>query len=170
MTRLDEISVADILGGERGASDDVKGTRSMVLSYVRQNPEGVNVELVRRFASISESRARQILNELVSQRELFTRKLPGVKDHIYYPNGKLIHKYLQDSRDFGNQIFRLSFHEGRRTPLLQIQERRFTLMDGEKVEGSVFVELDYIKPLLDFISEMQTKFNQFEETKKLKEK
>src|SRR2546426_5040693 len=170
MARLDEISVADILGEEPGSSNDVKGTRSFVLSYLRQNPEGVNVQMVSKFANISETRARQILSELVAQRELFTRKLAGMRDHIYYPNGKLIHKYLQDSRDFGDQVFRLSFHEGRRVPLLQIQERRFTLLDGEKVEGSVFVELEYVQKLVDFISEMQSRFNRFEETKKLKEK
>jgi|SRR2546425_4342763 len=170
MARLDEISVADILGEEPGSSNDVKGTRSFVLSYLRQNPEGVNVQMVSKFANISETRARQILGELVAQRELFTRKLAGMRDHIYYPNGKLIHKYLQDSRDFGDQVFRLSFHEGRRTPLLQIQERRFTLMDGEKVEGSIFVELGYVRQVIQFLEDMLTKFDQFEETKRLKEK
>lgn len=161
---LKEISVQEILG-ERG---DEGGTRSFILSFVRRNPDGVTVQMVSKAADISEQRARVILGDLCKQREIYDRQVAGIKNILYYPNGKLIHKYLQDSKEMGSQIFRLSFHEGKRTPRLQMQERKFTLLDGEKVEGSIFIDSDNIEQLIRFLEEMAVKFNQFSSGKNKK--
>ena len=75
----------------------------------------------------------------------------------------MIHKYLQDSKDFGNQIFRISFHEGTKNPRIQIQERKFTLIEGERVEGSIFIDLDNAMKFKDFLDEMLLKYNTFKE-------
>ena len=174
MTNLGEITVGNIVGGKDidGTEDSdtfgTPGTRSTVLSFVRQNPEGVSTNMVAHAAEIGERRSLQILNELSLQREIYFRDLAGVKARIWYPNGKLIHKYLQSSREFGSQIFRISFHEGNRAPKIQIQERKFTLLDGEKVDGAIFLDLDNADSLRAFLEEMLERFNQYEETKKLK--
>ena len=163
---LKEISVNEILG--ENEANEGHGTRSFVLSMIRQNPEGITVKMVSKAADISEDRARVILDDLCKQREIYDRKVAGIKSKLYYPNGKLIHKYLQESRDLGSQIFRLSFHEGTRTPRLQIQERKYTLLDGEKVEGSIFIDIDQTESFINFLEEMLVIYNQFIIEKKKK--
>ncbi len=163
MKSLKEISVEDILGLDEVIDDakakGIHGTKTWVLTLLRQNPDGITAKEVAEFVGISDRRARDILDELVMKREAYSREIQGIK--IYYPNGKLIHKYLQESREFGNQIFRLSFHEGKKGPILQIQERKFSLLEGEKVEGSIFVEFENIEPFVEFILEMLDRFNNF---------
>ena len=157
---LKEISVNEILGQKE--SGEKYGTRSFILSLIRQNPEGVTVNMISDSVDISKDRARVILEDLCKQRELYSRKVPGIQAKLYYPNGKLIHKYLQKSKDIGSQTFRLSFHEGKRTHRMQIQERKYTLLDGEKVEGSIFIDLDNIEPVIMFLEEMLVNYNQYD--------
>ncbi len=163
---LKDISVEDLLGGKDVVDDsdakEIHGTKSWVLTVLRQNPDGVTAKMVSEIVGVSDRRSREILEELVSKREAYSRKVQkNVK--LYYPNGKLIHKYLQESKEFGNQIFRLSFHEGKREPILQIQERKFSLLEGEKVEGSIFIELSNLEGLVNFIKEMDGRFHDFNE-------
>lgn len=160
-SRLDEISVSDILGKDNLEGSIHSGIRATVLNYVRQNPEGVTVSMVSKHIDVSPQRAREVLNELVMKRDLYRRSV-SEKVILYYPNGKLIHKYLQDSKDFGTQIFRISFHEGKSNPKIQIQERKFTLIEGERVEGSIFIELGNAEKLMEFLNEMIMKFHTFE--------
>ncbi|MEE9174323.1 MAG: hypothetical protein V3U30_05040 [Thermoplasmata archaeon] len=169
MASLKELSVSDVLGeGPDGSDRKGGGVRSLVLSYVRRNFEGITTKMVADAADISESRAWQILKGLSQEREIYERKVPGVQAHMFYPNGQLIHKYLQQKRDLGPQIFRISIHEGRREPRVQIQERSFTLLDGEKVEGSIFVDLSHARELAGFISDMLAKFDGYEKSKELR--
>ena len=169
MTSLKELSVADILGeGMEGTGRRGGGVRSLVLNFVRRNLEGVTTEMLAQAADISGSRARRVLKELCQEREIYERKIPGIKAHLYYPNGQLIHKYLQQKRDYGSQIFRVSIHEGRKHPRVQIQERMFTLLDGERVEGSIYVDLPNTRPLMELIEDMLSRFEGYEKTKEMK--
>ena len=120
---LKEISVNEILGQKD--TDGKYGTRSFILSLLRQNPEGITVNVVSESADISKDRARVILEDLCKQREIYSRRVPGIQAKLYYPNGKLIHKYLQGAKELGPQTFRVSFHEGNRIPRIQIQERKY---------------------------------------------
>lgn len=163
----ENVTVAEVLGhGPRGQRDGL-GVRSLILTYVRQHPDGVTAQMVAQAARISDSWAKRLLEELCAQREVYDRKVPGFRGILYYPNGKLVHKYLQESREFGSQIFRVSVHEGIRQPRVQIQERQYTLLDGEKVEGSIFFDLENAPKLLAFIQDMLARLNQIEDTKKL---
>jgi hypothetical protein len=162
MPQLNEISISDILGKESVEGTGPSGIRSTILNYVRQNPEGVTVAMVAKHIEVSTQRARDVLNELVMKRDLYKRSI-SEKVILYYPNGKLIHKYLQDSKDFGNQIYRISFHEGKNSPRIQIQERKFTLVEGERVEGSIFIDFDSILKFREFMDEMLLKYNSFKE-------
>ena len=166
MSTLKNITVEDLIGDQDVLEDmeakNIHGTKSLVLMILRQHPEGVTAKMVADIAGITVQRAREILEELVGKREAYSRKIQG-NLKLYYPNGKLIHKYLQESREIGSQIFRLSFHEGRKGPILQIQERSFSLLEGEKVEGSIFVEVDNIENFIDFIKYMYEKFRNFKE-------
>jgi hypothetical protein len=165
---LSEVSVADILGEKDKLEEPgTRGIWSMVATLVRLNPDGVTAQMVARSAGISPTWAKQVLEELLHQREVYSRVVPGVRAKLYYPNGKLVHKFLQDSKEFGEQIFRVSIHEGRRSNRVQIQERRFSLLEGEKVEGSIFVDLENVSELISFIKEVLGRMDQLSATEEL---
>lgn len=161
MKSLNNVSVDELLGADN-TSKDIHGTKSWVLTLLRQNPDGITAKIISEITEISEQRAREILDELVWKREAYSRKL-SKRSKIYYPNGKLIHKYLQESEEIGDKIYRISFHEGKQKPQIQIQERTFSLLEGEKVEGSVFIDVDNIESFMDFIKNMLDKYNNFRE-------
>jgi hypothetical protein len=160
MSSIKNINASDILGKESEDFNRLLGTKAQVANFVRKYPEGVSVRMVADHIGISYNRAKEILDELVLKRDLYHRKIPN-SINLYYPNGKLIHKYLQESKEVNNQIFRLSFHEGRFGPRMQIQERKFSLLDGEQVEGSIFIDVNNIAQFKEFLDEMLNKFNSF---------
>lgn len=154
---LKEITVGDLLGRNEGGKDDL-GIRGAILNYIRHNPDGVTVRMVSDMLGIDYHRAYMVMKELVMSRELYSRKVGGIKNDLYYPNGKMVHKYLQESKDFGDQTFRISFHEGKKGPRVQIQERRYSLLEGEKVEGTIFLDVNKAEDILQFFLDMYTKF------------
>lgn len=165
MKSLSEVTESDILGGQFDEEGEVKGIRSSVLSFIRQNPDGTTVALVAKAVNISEARARIILQDLCHEREIYYRRVPGIKNILYYPNGKLIHKYLQETKEFGSQIFRVSFHEGRSQPRIQIQERSFSLLEGEKIEGSIYIDHDNAERFAEMLQDMLHRFGDYQSMK-----
>lgn len=165
MRNLKEATVANILGVEEEDNVQSGEVMSLALAFIRQYPEGATSKMVADVLGVTERRTRDILKELVMKREIYDRDVPGLKGKLYYPNGKLVHKYLQGSKELGGQIFRLSYHEGKRTPRLQIQERKYSLLDGESVEGAIFIDADQVRDLAEFMLEMATKFDAFDATK-----
>ena len=123
--------------------------------------------MVTQDARVSTTWAQKVLDDLVHQREIYSRVVPGIKATLYYPNGRLIHKYLQESREIGSQIFRVSVHEGRRSPRVQIQERRYTLLEGERVEGSIFVDVENVEEMLRLIQQVMDRLNATEKAANL---
>ncbi|MBI4362266.1 MAG: hypothetical protein HY558_03745 [Euryarchaeota archaeon] len=163
---MSNISVGTILGSENTDEPVVTGTKALALTIVRQNPDGITAKGLASKLDVTTRRATVILEELCNARETYSRKLPDVAARLYYPNGRLIHKYLQESRELsGDQVFRLSIHEGRAGSRFQIQERRFTLLEGEKMEGSIFIDSKNIQPFLVFVHDMLEKFNNYTEKK-----
>jgi hypothetical protein len=161
MTNLDSISVDDLMGISDNNDHRTAGVHLSILNYVKEFNEGVTAQMVADSVKLSLTHTRDILDDFCTKRELYKRKVPGIKQSLYYPNGKLIHKYLQSSRDMGDQIFRISFHEGWKTPRIQIQERKYTLLKGEEVEGSIFIDLNNLMPFLEFINEMMIQYNTY---------
>lgn len=161
MVNLDKISVNDLMGISDGEDHKLAGAYLTILNYVKEYNEGVTAQMVSDNVNMSVSHTRDILDDLCLKRDLYKRKVPGIKQNLYYPNGKLIHKYLQSSRDMGDQIFRISFHEGWKNPRIQIQERKYTLLEGENVEGSIFIDINNLTPFMDFINEMMMQYNTY---------
>lgn len=162
MSAIENDQDSEFTDRSKASEIDSLGTQVEILNYVRQNPDGITARLAAEHTGVTINRARDILDELCMRRDIYKRKLEKDRIILYYPNGRLIHKYLQESRDFGDQIFRVSYHESRKEPRMQIQERKFTLLEGEKVEGSIFVDYKNIVPLMDFLNDMLNKFNGYD--------
>ena len=146
---------------EEAKGKKARSGRQLVLSSVRHHPDGTTVVDTKLATKMPQHRVRTILKELASEGEIYFRKIPGAKATLYYPNGRLIHQYLQRKREFGSQIFRISYHEGRGHPRIHIQERTFSLLDGEKVEGSIFIDSDHIEKFIEFLKEMNNDFENY---------
>ncbi len=51
--------------------------------------------------------------------------------------------------------------KSKKYPLLKIQERDYEPLEGETVQGCIFIEYENIPALLKFVTEFYLKFNQF---------
>jgi hypothetical protein len=157
------LRTAEILGIDKNEETNrLRSVRTLILQHTRQNEDGTTVSEIAAATGLPRHRIRSILTELEQEREIYSRRIIGSNAILYYPNGKLVHKYLQRSKEFGPQIFKVSFHEGRGGPKMQIQERSFSLLEGEKIEGSIFVDNDSIDGLLMFIGKLKEDFTNFE--------
>jgi nitrogenase molybdenum-iron protein alpha/beta subunit len=150
------------LGPLSGPSERDRSARVLTLNNVRQNVDGTTIAEVASATGLPKHRVRTILSELEKDREIYSRRLAGSNATIYYPNGRLIHPYLRRQKELGTQIIRVSFHEGRKEePRVQIQERSFTISEGEKVEGSIYIDYTNLPNFIDFLNEMKEAFDNY---------
>jgi len=155
------VNPANLLGVNEETGNISKSAKSLILTHMRQHPDGTTINEISKATKLPLSRIRKIISELENERELYARNITGVKPTLFYPNGKLIHQYLQAAQEFGSQIFRISFHEGRLYPMIQIQERSFSLLNGEKVEGSIFISYENVKEFIEFLQNMIKNFESY---------
>ena len=151
------------LGPLDGPNERDRSARVLTLNNVRQNADGTTITEVSLSTGLPKHRVRAILSELEKDREIYSRKLAGSNATIYYPNGRLIHPYLRRQKEVGTQIFRVSFHEGRKDdPRVQVQERSFSISEGEKVEGSVYIDYANLSDFIEFLTEMKQTFDNYQ--------
>lgn len=144
-------------------NDRDRSARILTLNVVRQHADGTTITEVSSETGLPKHRVRTILADLEKDREIYSRKLAGSNATIYYPNGRLIHPYLRRQKEFGTQIFRVSFHEGKKQdPRVQIQERSFSISEGEKVEGSIYIDYASLSGFIEFLTEMKQAFDNYE--------
>lgn len=137
--------------------------RKKVLQAVKASPDGVSTVDVARIAGVSVPTVKRILAELDKEREIYSRTHTEKRIMIWYPNGRLVHQYLEIQRELMGKTYRVTIQEGRAGPVVQLQERRFSLLDGERVEGAVFVEYAAVDELIGLLNELKTRYEAFED-------
>lgn len=136
--------------------------RRKVLQAVKASPDGISTVDVARVAGLSVPTVKRFLAELEKEREVYSRSHTEKRILIWYPNGKIVHQYLELQRELRGKTYRVTIQEGRAGPLVQIQERRFSLLDGEKVEGAIFVDYQSIDDLCTLLSELKQRYESYE--------
>jgi hypothetical protein len=77
----------------------------------------------------------------------------------------LIHPYLELFREIRGKTYRVTVQEARTGPSVQIQERSYSLLTGDRVEGAVFVEFDSLDELIEMLNEIKGRYTTYSSTK-----
>ncbi len=136
--------------------------RKKVAQAVKAFPDGISTGDVATATGLSVPTVRRILSELEREREVYSRSHTQKRILIWYPNGRIIHQYLELQRELRGKTYRVTVQEGRSGPTVQIQERRFSLLDGEHVEGAIFVDYESIDDLCALLDEMKHRYESYE--------
>lgn len=162
--RITNLIANDFVGPAAGPTEDLGHQlhRKKIIQAVKASPDGISTVDVARVAGVSVPTAKRILAELEKEREVYSRTHTEKRIMIWYPNGKIIHQYLEVQRELRGKTYRVTAQEGRAGPVVQIQERRFSLLDGEHVEGAIFVDYESVGDLCELLSELKRRYESFE--------
>ncbi len=160
--KLSEIDVETI--ATRKISRMSNQQRSEYLSekireFVHQNPDGVSTSLVAEKFGIQQDIARRHLDNLSKLREIYSTNV-NRSTKIYFPNGKLIHPFLQVKKEFGSKSFQISINQIGNREVLHIQEMKYSLLKGETSEGGILVDVSNINNLIMEIKRLISKLEE----------
>ena len=142
------------------------GIRDRTLRIVKSKPDGIGTSDIAKALGVSFNTTIKALRELEMEREIYSVKIG--RSTAWHPNGRLVHPYLELFKEFRGTPYRISIQEGRGGPMVQIQERSYSLLTGEHVEGAVFVEFANLDNLIEALDEIKARFENFTEGKAVK--
>ena len=119
--------------------------------------EGLTASEVAGFATISEPTARRHLDRLCAIREAYS-VLRKTNARYYYPNGEPLHGLGKYRVERGPHIVETVLARGPEDRLfLHVTEKRFSILEGEKVEGGIMIPFELIDRVSDQMKKLQTK-------------
>jgi len=136
--------------------------RKKIVQAVKASPDGISTGEVAKATGLSVPTVKRILAELEKEREVYSRSHTQKRILIWYPNGKIIHQYLEVQRELRGKTYRVTVQESRSGPAVQIQERRFSLLDGERVEGAIFIDYESVDDLCALLAELKQRYESYE--------
>lgn len=136
-----------------------------MLQIVKRSEDGASTADIALAVGVSGPTALKLLKELEREREVYSRSHTRRPILIWYPNGRLVHPYLELFRELRGKTYRASIQDGRAGPTVQLQERSFSLLTGERVEGAVFVDLSSLDELIELFIDLKKRFESFDPRK-----
>lgn len=131
--------------------------QDQVRGVVRQYGEdGISASVVGDMLDITTETARRHLKELCNLREVYKQKANKQMD-LYYPNGKPLHGIgtRRIEANNGDQILELQLAQGKNEELFfHVQEKRFSLLEGERTEGAVMFPLEHLDEFFAELNEL----------------
>ncbi|MEA3144592.1 MAG: hypothetical protein QOG31_1916 [Thermoplasmata archaeon] len=128
---------------------------------VAAHPDGVSTPDLAQAVSTTAPTAQKALQLLEKERHIYSRRIG--KTTIWYPNGRLVHPYLQLKKEMRGRIYNFTVREGRAGPTIQVLERSFSVLNGERTEGSIFVETATLKEFIAALEELAERFSLHEQ-------
>lgn len=172
--KIDNLSANDFIPDDavdepaavsRESNESVVG--STIADLVKSHPDGITTSDILQALSDLEMKSTRptvlrILRDLEAAREVYARE--GVKPILWFPNGKLVHPYLEMFRETGGKTFRGTVQRGRHGPAIQLQERTFSLMSGERIDGAVFIPWESVEDILELLVQLRERYKNLEST------
>lgn len=153
---------ADLLASERLGAGDAGdlSVRAAVLRLVRAHADGITTPEIASALGIAPQTVRRACLDLEREREMTPRAIG--KTVLWVPTGSPLHPYLEFFKEIRGKPYRFSVINGRRGARIQIQERSYSLVDGERVEGGIFLEAEALDEFLDALSDLKVRHKQIE--------
>ncbi len=158
--RFDKLTAHDFVDDETRVNVDGEVSEGIILQLVKSHSDGISVRDIADYLEVTPKTVLKKLRSLEADRELYSKKMGNA--NYWFPNGRLIHPYLEFFSDFRGKPYRFSVQEGRFGPLIQIQERSFSLLHGEKIDGAIFIEYDLIEDLIDSLQSLKDRYEIYE--------
>lgn len=129
--------------------------RFTLYKYGRDN--GITALQCSKISGITEPTTRKYLERLCLIREAYSTKVGSTT--LYFPNGEPLHgfgKYrIEDTSPY---IVEAVLSRGPKNKLfVHITEKRFSLVDGESVQGGVVIPIEYIDKLVNAMKNLKKK-------------
>ena len=134
-------------------------TRVRVLRAVRFAGEGVSTSDVARAVEVSSPTVLRVLKDLEREREVYSRSVSKRRILLWYPNGRLVHPYLELFREIRGKTYRASIQEGKAGPALQLQERTYSLLHGERIEGAIFFDYVALDQMIELLNDLRERYD-----------
>lgn len=134
------------------------------LRVVKACPDGITTGEIAQALGVTKPTAFRALRELEREREVYSRAHTKNQVQIWYPNGRLVHPFLEVFRELRGRTYRTSVQAGHAGPMVQIQERSFSLLSGDRVEGAVFVELGAVDEMIEMLNDVKQRYERFTTT------
>jgi len=117
---------------------------------------GATSSEISKITELNVQTARKCLEELCVTREAYKLKRNRTTT-IYYNNGKPRHEYGTERIDDGSTSYEISLAEGADESLLiHIVEKRFTLLEGEQIEGGIIIPINLAAQLIKALDKFQS--------------
>lgn len=111
----------------------------------RYGEDGITVPEIEEVTDLSQKTIRKHLDTLRHLREVYRQKRTG-KTYFWYPNGTPLHSFGKKRVESGETIIDLQVAEKQDDEyFLHITEKRYSLMEGETVEGAVIIPVDAVE-------------------------
>lgn len=137
--------------------------RVRILHAVKASSDGITTAEVAKLIGVTGPTALRVLRELEREREVYSRAHGPRQVFIWYPNGRLVHPYLELFREVRGTTYRASIQEGRGGPRLQLQERSFSLLSGSRIEGAIFMDVAAVDEMIELLADIKMRFDSFEQ-------
>jgi hypothetical protein len=174
-SRYSSVDIADEPGEFRSANpppaESAAGDSELVgrvLRVVKAHPDGLSTSDLVRAVGATHPRVTRILLRLEREREVYSTSFKGGAIKVWFPNGRLVHPYLELFKDIRGRTYRLSVQDARYGTAVQVQERSFSVLTGERVEGAVFVDMHGLDDLIATLGELKARFERWESEQRSK--
>jgi hypothetical protein len=157
---------ADAVGAELAPESELIGR---VLRLVKAHPDGLSTSDIARAASATHPRVTRVLLQLEREREVYSTTFKGGSIKVWFPNGRLVHPYLEIFKEIRGRTYRMSVQDARYGNAVQVQERSFSVLTGERVEGAVFVDLNGLDDLIQGLTDLKSRFERMETERRAKQ-
>lgn len=128
-----------------------------ILRVVRGSPNGITANAAGKVVGITRPTVMLALRELERRREVYSSPSGLGTIRLWFPNGRMVHPILDVYRELRGKTYRFTVQQGRSGPVVQIQERSYSLLQGERVEGAIFVEQDCISDFQEALEELKSR-------------
>ncbi len=136
--------------------------RYTLYKYGREN--GITALQCSKLSGIAEPTTRKYLEKLCLIREAYSTKVG--KTALYFPNGEPLHGFgryrIEDNPPY---VVEAVLSRGPRNGLLiHLTEKRFSVIDGELVQGGIVIPIEYVDKLVNAMKNLKKKGENIGET------
>lgn len=127
--------------------------RTFLLKIVNKNQKGITISGLQKLTGFNSKTISKHMDYLTATREIYKLEF-GIKNVIYYPNGRLMHSSTDDY-EIGDKYYNFSFIRSVFGDFLYIQEKEKDEYNTFVVKGGLVIRKENIQDFIDKLQEVE---------------